>query len=187
VDEFGGEGDTLYVGGTHTRDLGKLHASRAAGRYARRASQSTQESRQEVPTQPSGGIDSSASMALSQLGLATTPTTETQGSSSRARDPSQLATLSTDSLATSSEDSFGSLESHTLEENLSWMERRGTLSQVIQCANEARTRSAERKAGPHGISRLLSHLQSDPFRLTAHDTPPASVDPHPGIHHSTTM
>jgi len=60
--------------------------------------------------QPSGGIDSSASMALSQLGLATTPTTETQGSSSRARDPSQLATLSTDSLATSSEDSFGSLE-----------------------------------------------------------------------------
>jgi len=51
VDEFGGEGDTLYVGGTHTRDLGKLHASRAAGRYARRASQSTQESRQEVPTQ----------------------------------------------------------------------------------------------------------------------------------------
>ena len=49
--DFGGEDDKLYGGGTDARDMGELHASRAEGRYAKQASQSTQGSQRDTSTQ----------------------------------------------------------------------------------------------------------------------------------------
>jgi hypothetical protein len=89
---------------------------------------------------------------------------------------------------------FLNSQSHTLEENLSRMERKGTLPHVIQAAKDASSKSNKRKTGS-GASRFLSHLQTAPVRRSAHDdTTIISTDP-PGadlahntvIRHSTTM